>query len=222
MHKPMRIDGAIRARLEELIDRSRNLGSERKHSGAVQLSEIVPACNGWLASANHILSVVAPNPTSGHRIQALSASAFGSIDAQVRNMAGVLKALLEDVDAGVVTSIANAARGEVFDDFLDHAEHYLKGNKVQQAGVIAGVVFEDTIRRACERHQVGQKGIALDKLISELEKKELLTGVKAKRARAAAAVRTSATHAQWDEFERTDVESAIKTTRELIEQLITA
>lgn len=48
-----------------------------------------------------------------------------------------------------------------------------------------------------------------------------LSGVKAKRARAAADVRTKATHAQWDEFELDDVRSTIEFTRDLIETKLT-
>lgn len=59
----------------------------------------------------------------------------------------------------------------------------------------------------------------LDQLISDLEKAGHVMAVKAKRARAAAQ-RTKATHAQWDEFEAADVEAAITITRELIDKLL--
>ena len=39
--------------------------------------------------------------------------------------------------------------GGAFDDFLDHGEAYLKAGRKDPAGVIAGVVLEDTIRRIC-------------------------------------------------------------------------
>ena len=44
------------------------------------------------------------------------------------------------------------------------------------------------------------------------------TELKAKRARAAAGLRTSAAHARWDEFELRDVRPVIDLTRELIEK----
>jgi hypothetical protein len=58
---------------------------------------------------------------------------------------------------------------------------------------------------------------ALDTLITELTKQNVLTGLKAKRARAAAGLRTSAAHARWDEFETGDVAPVIEFARELME-----
>jgi hypothetical protein len=83
--------------------------------------------------------------------------------------------------------------------------------------VIVGVVFEDSVRRVCRKHSIDERDVNLDKLISELVKQNVLTELKAKRARAAAGVRTKATHAQWDEFTPGDVEAALAFTRELIE-----
>jgi len=43
---------------------------------------------------------------------------------------------------------------------------------------------------------IGEKGISLEALIAELVKRDVLTELKAKRARAAAGLRTSAAHAR--------------------------
>lgn len=47
-------------------------------------------------------------------------------------------------------------------------------------------------------------------------KNDIISQAKAKRARAAAHVRTKATHAQWDEFDNNDVQGTIDFTEELI------
>jgi hypothetical protein len=114
----------------------------------------------------------------------------------------------------------DAARAEVFDDLLDQADHFLKAGKVAPAGVTAGVVFEDTVRRACDKLGKTQKGESLEQLIIFLEKNGHIASVKAKRARAAAGLRTSATHAQWDEFQAGDVTATIAITRELVDKLL--
>ena len=88
--------------------------------------------------------------------------------------------------------------------------------------MIVGVVFEDSVRRVCRKHSIEERGVSLDTLISELVKQAVLTELKAKRARAAAGVRTKATHAQWDEFAAGDVEAALAFTRELIENQLGA
>jgi len=77
-------------------------------------------------------------------------------------------------------------------------------------------VFEDTVRQLCRKEGITEKGANLDGLISELTSLGHITDVKAKRDRAAAHVRTKASHAQWDEFELDDVIATIEFTRELI------
>jgi putative aminopeptidase FrvX len=91
---------------------------------------------------------------------------------------------------------------------------------VGPAGVIAGVVFEDTIRRACTKYSIVEKGVQLELLIDQLSKAAQVPSVKTKRAKAAAGVRTKATHAQWDEFDKDDVEATIATTRAFVNLLL--
>jgi orotate phosphoribosyltransferase-like protein len=120
-------------------------------------------------------------------------------------MAAMLRRLLEDIKGGLLTTVENRAIAVTFDDFLDHGTEYLKRGRKDEAAVISGIVFEDTIRRICRVLGVAENGVPLDTLISELTKRDVLTEVKAKRARAAAGLRTSAAHARWEEIELTDV-----------------
>ncbi|NTU49999.1 MAG: hypothetical protein HGA87_03765 [Desulfobulbaceae bacterium] len=128
----------------------------------------------------------------------------------------ILESLLHDIEAGLLASIEDQTRASVFDDFLDHAKEYAKEKRPQEAGVIAGVVFEDTLRTICRSAGIEEKGKKLDLLIDTLVKEGVLTQVKAKRAKVAAHVRTKATHAQWNEYELEDVNTAIGFTEELI------
>jgi len=131
-------------------------------------------------------------------------------------MRSLLENLLADIEAGLLTSVANRAAAEAFDDFLDHAKNYLADEKKNESGAIAGVVFEDSLRRICRKNQIPERGEKIDDLISTLVKRDIITPTKAKRARSAADVRTKATHAQWDEFDLDDVRATIEFTRELI------
>jgi hypothetical protein len=131
-------------------------------------------------------------------------------------MAAMLTRLLEEIEGGLLTTIENHAIAVTFDDFLDHGAEYFKRGRKDEAGVIAGIVFEDTIRRICRVLGIPEKGVALETLITELAKQDVLTGLKAKRARAAAGLRTSAAHARWEEIDLGDVAPVIELTRELI------
>jgi len=117
---------------------------------------------------------------------------------------------------GLLNSIADRTRAQTFDSFLDHAREYLASRQKNEAGVIAGVVFEDTVRRIAITHGIDESGKKLDSIISALAADGVISGVTAKRCRAAAGVRTKATHAQWDEFDIGDVQATVAVTDELV------
>ena len=211
----------IRYRLEALLEE----GSRLRHGGdrdACTDSEHFQNCKGWVTGIRSFLRVLFPNGDSIYtqEIDELAKQDWGwTVNQLVGEIYAILKHLSTDINSGLLSSIEDQTRIQIFDNFLDHARHYLDDNKKNEAGVIAGVVFEDTIRRIADKSSVPQAGVKLDQVISALSQSQSISGAMAKRARAAAHVRTKATHAQWDEFEVGDVAAAISTTDELVLKL---
>jgi len=179
---------------------------------------------GWLTSAAHVISLVIDDPLNPYYAQCThlvvtARMQFGVSQDHISSVIGILEYLLQDIDAGLIGTLADRVRAEVFDDFLDHAESYYKRG-LKFSGAIAGVVFEDATRRIAKKHDV--RATSVEDIISELVKKRVLTETKAKRARSAAHVRTKATHANWDEFDLPDVQNCIQFTREMIESHLSA
>jgi hypothetical protein len=215
----MSIEESIRARIGQLLSQSTSL-SGGDENGQCTSTRQLEECAAWLVSAQNAVRLVCESPINPYRVKSdeLGSKEHGwAINDAVGVMAAILRSLLVDADYGLLSSIADRAQAEAFDNFLDHAHAYLSAGSKNDAGVIAGVVFEDTFRRICRKSNIVEKGIKLDSLISELSSRGDLSAIKAKRARAAAHVRTKASHAQWDEFGLEDVEAAIVFTRELIE-----
>jgi len=77
------------------------------------------------------------------------------------------KNALADTNAGLFSSIADRACAETFDDFLDYADKILANGRKNESGVIAGVVFEDTLCRTCRRLNIIEKEVKFD-IISKL------------------------------------------------------
>ncbi len=214
----MEIEDKVRKKFEELL----NEGVQLKHrKGRSQVRSEVHRqyCIGWLASAQNIVHLVVTNPVNPYRatVDKVCSTDLGyDVPNSVGEVSVILRSLLQDIDSGLLASIEDQTRASVFDDFLDHAKEYAKDKLKNEAGVIAGVVFEDTLRGICRNTGIEEKDKKLDSLIDKLVKAGTLTQVKAKRARVAAHVRTKATHAQWDEFELEDVNTTINFTEELI------
>jgi len=214
----MTIEDRVLQRVTALLNEAEHLRHGDKN-GQVHSEEHRQQCAGWITSATNIIQLICLQPSSPYRTRAEKIAAYSSgfhAHNQVGEVASVLTTLLTDAQQGLITSIADHARAETFDDFLDHAVAYSKQNKKNESGVIAGVVFEDSIRRICRKYEIDDKGVSLDSLITELTKREVLSATKAKRARASAHVRTKATHAQWDEFDIKDVDACIEFSREII------
>jgi hypothetical protein len=214
----MPIEEDLRARISQLLDESVALAQGNDNGQCVD-EEQHQRCSAWITAAHNAVHIAISDPSAPYRqkVDKVAASERGwVIHTAVGELAAVLRSLLVDANAGLLASVADRARAEVFDDFLDHAAAYIGQGRKNESGTIAGVVFEDTVRRICRKHSIVESGQQLDQLISALATRGELTAVKAKFARAAAAVRTKATHAQWAEFELPDVQKTIEFTRELI------
>ncbi len=195
---------AVKERIEELIAQA-FMAFDRER-------------RAWFAAAQHVVELVCPSANNAYRVTSRQIAAEADLmpDPCVDEMISLMKRLLEEIDGGLLTTIENHTIAVTFDDFLDHGAEYLKRGQKDEAAVIAGIVFEDTVRRICRVLGVSEDGVALDALISELTKQNVLTALKAKRARAAAGLRTSAAHARWGEIQLSDVKPVIEFTRELM------
>jgi hypothetical protein len=212
------IEEKIRRKIEDLIGRARTIGPS---DGMVRDDRHFGACEGWLVEARNVIQLAVPMPQNAYRqrIEAITNPEGKAIVQCVISATEVLRALLPDIDAGLVGDLGNKIRAATFDDFLDHAESYLQDGQKMQAGVVAGVVFEDTIRRIYRDKITGDdKGKQVDELINALTRQNVITGQQSKQAKVAAHVRAKATHALWDEFNLEGVESTIQITKTFLRE----
>jgi hypothetical protein len=201
---------AVKERIEQLIAQAPGL----------QANKDAAQQKAWLVAAQNAVQLVCPSPENPYHVSAQKVvrnPISPLIQAKISEMAAMLARLLEEIGGGLLTTVENHAIAVTFDAFLDHGAEFLRQGRKNEAGAIAGIVFEDTLRQICRVSNLAEKGVNLDALISELVKKQVLTKVKANRARSAAGLRTSALHAHWDEFEIGDVKPVIEFTKELIE-----
>jgi hypothetical protein len=210
------IENAIRQKIYNLIDRSARIAP--RTGGLPWDSQHMALCQGWITEALSIIRLAVPVSDSPYRtrVEQIAAHGPGSIVDHVAGIGQILGGLLRDIDAGLMSSVTNKVRAETFDDLLDHAESYLQEDRKNPAGVIAGVVFEDTIRRICRNHNIVEPASDLDRLINALETKGIIKGQQRAQALVAALVRSKATHALWDEFDKSGVEATIQITKQLL------
>ena len=157
--------------------------------------EQVALYNAWLLSSANLIQIAAP-PAS-HFVTESTAllnetkNQTGIMTNTVSKMLGVLKLASTEWTAGLMRAIEYIVAAATFDDFLDHAAEYHKGGKKVEAAVLASAVFEDAIKRICAKHKIPTSGKSVDPLIDDLAAAGVLTGLKAKRAKAHAGLRNT-------------------------------
>jgi len=137
---------------------------------------------------------------------------------EIQMLIGHLKALLKDLENGLLTNIEYRITAKSYFDFFDHAKAYLKQNKKMEASVIASSVFEDTIRKIGRKFSL--EFSKLDRLIDELKKSEIITATEMKKYKYFAGIRNEAMHANWDKISLDDVEDLIRGTEKSIEKYL--
>jgi hypothetical protein len=207
------LEVAIRRKIEDLVRRAPNLVDNARQSTRT-LSE----CEGWITEAVNVIELAIPIENNSYRRRIKEMETRKPIGApqRVGYMAASLRALLPDIDAGLIADFGNKVRAETFDDFLDHADAYLQEGDKPVAGVLAGVVFEDTIRRICRDKNI--TGDSLVTLIHALARQQVITPQQSKQTEVAVHVRTKATHALWDEYDLDGVAATIQLTRTFLRE----
>jgi hypothetical protein len=206
------LEPAVREKIEDLVRRSSQIALRGER---LEGREHIAACHSWITEALNIIDFAVPieNNAYSRAIKQHGGDRIALLN-NVSAMGSILSSLLADSDAGLIADFGNKIRAETFDDFLDHADIYREEGQKQPAGVLAGVVFEDTIRRICRNNEIA--GENLEQLINALARQEVITGQQSKQAKIAAHVRTKATHALWDEYDLSGVEDTIRLTRALL------
>ena len=208
---------------EKICNRLRGLREEGNDlRNEVDYEDFVYDCQAWLVAVKSILHLLFGNTSHPYRseIESVCDDDFNlSIEVRIGQVNAILEHLISDLENDRIFSIEDQTRAVVFEEFLEQAKTYIKSDKRREAGVLSAAVFEDTIRSLARKHDICEEGVKTDKLISDLANQDVLSSVKAKRARASADVRNNALHAQWGDIDIGDVNTLISFTEELISLL---
>ncbi|MGB4058348.1 MAG: hypothetical protein WBK77_09725 [Alphaproteobacteria bacterium] len=216
----VKLEEKIKAKMLQAIADGEIYSTPDKGSGDVRYSSDKQKADvaGWAVSVVNLMEIIFPGKKSAYFSSVVEAAGVDSASTRARKITAILKNFRKDLDDGLIVSITNLVTAENFDDFLAHAEFYIKSKQKMESGVIVGMVFEDTIRKICEKHGISHREKKLDTIISALKTQNIITKARAANCRAGAALRGDAGHANWDEFELADVKQVISMTRELIEE----
>jgi hypothetical protein len=134
----------------------------------------------------------------------------GISSTKMRMLAGGLRALKADYQAGRLKRFGEMVRSDLFSDFLEMAEYLVKDEGLKDpAAVLAGGVLEQHIRRLCDKHGIGitridNKGNAVPKKLNLLNQELAKAGAYGTNDQmqivAWADIRNDAAHAHFDKY----------------------
>ncbi len=114
---------------------------------------------------------------------------------------GILQALAADAKDGFLfTRLSNLIAAEVFNDFLEMADHLVRENHYHAAASLLGAVLEDSLRRLATNNGIEYaKRDGLDSLNKMLAKAGVYNAAEHKRIDFWREVRNIADHGRFDE-----------------------
>jgi hypothetical protein len=144
--------------------------------------------------------------------------------AKALQLLGVVEALLSDVKAGYLGTVAELIHGEVFGDFLEMAEHLLDGGYKDAAAVIAGATLESHLRRMCQKNAIplevstttGFRPRKADQMNSDLTSIGIYSKLDQKNVTAWLDLRNKAAHGKFSEYQKEQVSLLIAGVRDFI------
>lgn len=178
------------------------------------------AATSWFASTMELLrSVFGDGSTYALGVSSLQALVTQGTTSAIRKALGYVHAARDDYAGGHIIKLRRLIEAEVFDDFLEQAEHLLANGYFQAAAVVVGCVLEVAMRKICAKHSIQLPDKPkLDWMNSELAKKGAYSKLVQKEVTAKSDIRNSAAHGQWDQFTREDVDGMLAWVRRFVSE----
>lgn len=133
---------------------------------------------------------------------------------------GVLKSLRDAYEKGYLTTIAEIIHADLFNDFLEMAEHLLDQGYKDPAAVLVGGTLEEHLRKLCTKHGIPitnakgqpQKASAMNDDLA----KTVYDKLQQKGVTYWLDLRNKAAHGEYSEYDTKDVQSMLHSVREFI------
>jgi hypothetical protein len=133
----------------------------------------------------------------------------------------ILRAAREDIAGGYLRKVEAFVSAEVFDDFLDMAEHLLDNGYKDPAASLIGAVLEDGLRRICGSNNITVKS---DDNISSLNQKlaqnHIYNPLQQRQIQVWNKLRDYADHGHFDQYEQDDVKEMLKGVRGFLSEYL--
>lgn len=210
----MNVDAIVR-QLDSLIEKYTYAGlalSDRQESS-------------FRASAMAAIDRLAPSDSAYHREREAILQAPYELDrAKLDRLMGVVDSLREAYSVGAMSPIQDLIRAEVFDDFLEMAEHLLESDYKDPAAVLIGGVLEQHLRKLCIKATIltttpDGKPKRAEAINGELASKAVYNKLDQKSVTAWLDLRNKAAHAEYGAYTVEQVRTMLFGVRDFVSRI---
>lgn len=168
-----------------------------------------------------IRRVVRDNSSYWQQADALVQSRHLSNFDKTHALAGIVRALREDVNKGYIHSVEELVHADLFTDFLEMADHLLDEGYKDPAAVLGGGVLEEQLRQLCNGNSISVvhpdgKAKKADQMNSDLAGKGIYQKGDQKSVTAWLDLRNKAAHGKYTEYTKDQVALFIQSIRDFI------
>ena len=191
-------------RLEEMIDIGKQLSVTRNKT--LSSNKIRDEAIQWKMSSLNILLRGFGENSIHYKEFAKEVHDFSYYLVQDGN--NILIAARDDMRGGYLADMKELLEAEILSDFMGQAEELLSKGYHPAAAVVAGCVLEDAMRKLCEQHpdiELPDKP-SLGWMNDRLRENGVYNSLTHKAITSDSAIRNSAAHGKWDEFDKAKVE----------------
>ncbi len=130
---------------------------------------------------------------------------------------GILIALKEDLEKGFIFDIKDLLTAELFDDFLEMAQHLFEVGYKDPAASLTGAVLESSMRKIADKSRIIVKdNDDISSLNSKLANKGVYNRLIQKQIQAWKAIRDSADHGKFNDYKRYQVEYMLERVKKFL------
>lgn len=217
----MSVEDKIVKRLDELIDKGDKVidTAEPEAPGSSKMVVDQAAFAPWrLQILNLLTQSLGQNHIYLEEFESRGYASPYAYTSAVKRYQGVLRALREDILGGYLADVKTLISAEVFDDFLDMADHLLECSYKDPAASLCGAVLENGLRRVASNAGVKLKSREdLGSLNHKCADAGIYTRLVQKKIQVWNDIRNNADHGKFNEYLGQDVQDMLKGVRQFLE-----
>ncbi|MEO8150337.1 MAG: hypothetical protein ABI723_22070 [Bacteroidia bacterium] len=191
-------------------------------------NEIIKKYTSWIISIGNMINKL--YPTDNNEFSSIYSrlkqdlwahSISNEVLSQLHELLGILDAIKNALENGLLENFETLVRAELFSNFLEMAEYFLNENLKNVAAILTGGVLEDSLRKLAidnglTINRPDGKRMTIDPLSEALGKIGKLTALQIKKIKVLADIRNSAAHSLYDNFTDSDVKNMIRDVNDFV------